>query len=99
RAGALVVATDFSEPFLTLARKRSDGMQIDYRLCDGTDENALLSLGESSFDSAVCSMAMMDMPTIDPLLRAIRRLLKPAGRFVFSLSHPCFNSNRSRMTA
>jgi hypothetical protein len=42
----------------------------------------------------------MDMPTIDPLLRAVRELLTPTtGRFVFSLSHPCFNSNRVRMTA
>jgi ubiquinone/menaquinone biosynthesis C-methylase UbiE len=99
RAGALVTAIDFSEQFLSLARARSEGMSIDYRLCDATDETALLALGAGRFDAAVCSMAMMDMPTIDPLLRAMRTLLKPAGRFVFSLSHPCFNSNRVRMTA
>jgi SAM-dependent methyltransferase len=99
RAGADVVAVDFSEPFVALARRRSEGLSINYRVCDATDEAALLALGTHRFDSAVCSMAMMDMPTIDPLLRAMRTLLKPAGRFVFSLPHPCFNSNRSRLTA
>jgi SAM-dependent methyltransferase len=66
---------------------------------DATDESALLSLGENRFDAAVCSMALMDLPTLSPLLRALRRLLKPGGRFVFSVPHPCFSSAQSRMTA
>jgi SAM-dependent methyltransferase len=99
RAGASVVGVDFSDAFLDRARARSAGLSIAYQTCDATDETALLSLGAARFDSAVCSMAMMDMPTIDPLLRAVRMLLKPDGRFVFSLPHPCFNSNRARMTA
>ena len=73
---------------------------IEYLVLDATDESALLSLGADRFDAAVCSMAMMDLPTIDPLLRALRRLLKPGGRFVFSVPHPCFNSLTSnKMTA
>ena len=36
-------------------------------------------------------MALHDMTTIDPLLAALEFLLKPAGRFVFSVLHPCFN--------
>jgi len=34
----------------------------------------------------------MDMATINPLLDVLRHLLKPGGRFVFSVMHPCFNS-------
>ncbi|MBM3131406.1 MAG: hypothetical protein FJ009_22625 [Chloroflexi bacterium] len=34
----------------------------------------------------------MDIAEIDPLLRALSQLLKPRARFVFSISHPCFNS-------
>jgi SAM-dependent methyltransferase len=65
-----------------------------------TDEPAVRALGDpGGFDAAVCSMAVMDLPTIDPLFRAVRALLAPGGRFVFSVSHPCFNSNRARMTA
>ena len=41
-------------------------------------------------------MALMDMPTIDPLLRSLARLLVPAGRFVFAVPHPAFNGNAVR---
>jgi SAM-dependent methyltransferase len=64
---------------------------------DATDEAQLLGLGEGRFDAAVCNMALMDMTAIDPLLRAIPRLLKPGGRFVFAVPHPCFNNNETRM--
>jgi 2-polyprenyl-3-methyl-5-hydroxy-6-metoxy-1,4-benzoquinol methylase len=91
--GARVVATDFSPAFLALARARSTeyAERIEYALVDATDERELLALGEGGFDSAVANMALMDMATIDPLLRALTRLLKPAGRFVFSMLHPAFN--------
>ena len=92
--GAQVVATDFSARFLELARARTTehGDRIEYRLVDATDEDALLSLGERRFDAAVCNQALMDMPVIDPLLRALTRLLTRAGRFVFAVPHPAFNS-------
>ena len=95
RLGAEVVACDFSPTFLERARARSAdaGDRIDYRLVDATDEAQLLALGERRFDAAVASMALMDMPTIDPLLRALATLLKPGGRFVFAVMHPCFNGS------
>ena len=37
-------------------------------------------------------MALFDMAEIGPLVRALPRLLRPGGRFVFSVLHPCFNS-------
>ncbi len=97
--GANVVATDFSARFLDLARARPTPHvdRIDYRLVDATDEAQLLALGEGRFDAAVCNMALMDMPTIDPLLRALARVLTPAGRFVFTVQHPAFNSNGIRL--
>ncbi|HEX8913508.1 MAG TPA: class I SAM-dependent methyltransferase [Humisphaera sp.] len=102
RAGCRVLAVDASENFLADARRRTTAADGDvaYARCDATDEAALLALGEAgSFDAVVCSMAVMDLPTVAPLFRAARRLLGPAGRFVYSVSHPCFNSNGSRMTA
>ena len=101
RRGARVVACDFAESFLECARKRTtaaDG-QIEYRRIDATSMAELLTLGERRFDSAVCSMAMMDMIVIDPLLDSLAELLKPGGRFVFSLPHPCFNANDMKFTA
>lgn len=92
--GATVVATDFSEKFLNRARARtqSHAERIEYRFLDATDEQQLLALGDSRFDSVVCTMALMDMAEIEPFFGALPRLLKPGGCFVFSVTHPCFNT-------
>ena len=93
--GASVTATDFSERFIALAKKRNADYAhaINYAVVDATNEAQLLSLGAQRFDAAVCNMALMDIATIDPLLSALSKMLKPDGRFVFSLMHPCFNGN------
>lgn len=100
--GASVVATDFSETFIELAQVRTEraGLadRVEYRVVDATDEEEMLALGEGCFDAAVCNMALMDLPVIEPLLGALRRLLKPGkGRFVFTVQHPAFNSNGVRL--
>lgn len=101
--GARVLATDFSQVFVERARERGapGPGSVEYRVVDATSEAELLGLGEGEgrFDAALCNMALMDMAEIAPLFRAVRRLLKPGGRFVFSLQHPCFNSGLFRMTA
>ena len=89
--GADVTAVDFSARMIDLARRR--GGDIDYRVMDATDEDALLALGIGGFDAVTCSMALMDMPVIAPLFRASSRLLRRGGRFVFATMHPAFNSN------
>ncbi|HLG63679.1 MAG TPA: class I SAM-dependent methyltransferase [Ktedonosporobacter sp.] len=91
--GVNVLATDFSSQFLERARARSSehADRIDYRLVDATREEEIVALGAQRFDAAVCNQAIMDMTEIEPLMRAIRQVVKPGGRFVFSLSHPCFN--------
>jgi 2-polyprenyl-3-methyl-5-hydroxy-6-metoxy-1,4-benzoquinol methylase len=91
--GAQVVATDFSAVFLDRARARNTPYRdrIEYLQVDATDETALLALGVGRFDAVVCNMALMDIVQIDPLLRSIPLLLKPEGKFVFTLLHPCFN--------
>lgn len=95
RLGAKVTGVALSARFLDLARARSAerGDRIDHRLVDATDEAQLLALDEGSFDAIVSTMAMMDMPTTDPLLRAGKRLLAAGGRFVFAIQHPAFTSN------
>lgn len=92
--GAYVTATDFSPSFLELAQARTTEYadRIKYILADATDTAQLLALGERRFDAAVCNMAIQDMTIIDPLLYALTRLLKPAGRFVFAIPHPAFNT-------
>ncbi len=92
-AGARVVAADFSSAMIELARRRgSPGEEIEYAVLDATDYDALLALGPRSFDAVICSMALFDMAHVEPLFRATGRLLRPEGRLVCSILHPCFNS-------
>ena len=94
--GARVVAVDHSERFIERSRRRtSPGAGIDYRVVDATDGAALAALGEGRFDKAVSNMALQDMPQIEPLMLALFRLLKPGGRFVFSIIHPAFQATES----
>jgi 2-polyprenyl-3-methyl-5-hydroxy-6-metoxy-1,4-benzoquinol methylase len=99
--GARVVACDSSGDFLECARARGpqSGNPIDYRLIDLTDAGQLDTLGSAQFDAAVCNMAIMDLACITPLLCQTVRLLRPAGRFVFSILHPCFNAFGTRLIA
>ena len=91
--GARVVALDTSSAFIARARERTPpDASIDYRVLDAANVDDMLSLGVGAFDKAVCTMALMDMPEILPLFRALSTLLRAGGTFVFSITHPCFHS-------
>jgi 2-polyprenyl-3-methyl-5-hydroxy-6-metoxy-1,4-benzoquinol methylase len=91
-AKANVTAFDVSPAMIAIAAGHPDKLNIDYRVIDATDREALLGLGKATFDGALCNMALMDMAEIGPLMAALAVLLKPGGRFVFSVLHPCFNN-------
>lgn len=98
QAGATVTAFDGAAVFVEKAAARTPAdLGVTYHVADACDETAVAALGQ--FDAVVCSMALMDLPTIAPLFRVVRGMLTPGGPFVFSVAHPCFNSNHSRMTA
>jgi 2-polyprenyl-3-methyl-5-hydroxy-6-metoxy-1,4-benzoquinol methylase len=92
--GAQVIAIDFSKQMIEHAKKRAiiDPDRLQYTVVDATDYDALMALGENSFDAALCNMALFDMAEIEPLMRALRSLIRPGGRLVFSVIHPCFNN-------
>jgi SAM-dependent methyltransferase len=91
-AKARVTAFDVSPAMIAIAAGHPGRLNIDYRVVDATDRAALLGLGAGAFDGALCNMALMDMADIEPLMTALAVLLKPGGRFVFSVLHPCFNN-------
>jgi 2-polyprenyl-3-methyl-5-hydroxy-6-metoxy-1,4-benzoquinol methylase len=99
--GAIVIAIDHAEKFLNRARERTTENieRIQYLKLDAADPLALMSLGEGCFDAAVCTMALMDMSSITPPISSLPKILKPRGRFVFSISHPVFNSGTARHMA
>jgi FkbM family methyltransferase len=99
--GARVLAFDLSPRMIDIARANAleNQERVEYRVVDATDSSALVALGQRRFDAAVCTMAMMDMASIDPLISSLSSLLKADGRFVFSVLHPCFNSAAVKLVA
>ncbi len=89
--GAQITAIDFAENFIALARAKG-GSNINYQVINAASEIDLQKLSGQTFDSIVCTMALMDMENIEVLIKYCPQILKPGGIFVFSILHPCFNS-------
>lgn len=92
--GAEVTAFDFSANLIALAKghQTAHPSRITYHVADATDESALLQWGESAFDAAFANMVLFDISDIEPLFRALPKLLKPGSVFVYSINHPSFNN-------
>ena len=69
---------------------KQTGITVEFERVDATDFDALVALGEEKFDAINCTMGLMNMASLTPLARALPRLLKPGGRFVFVIAHPAF---------
>jgi len=87
RRGATVTGVDISAAMIGAAKRASAGLAIDFRVAD---ISAMPELADSSFDLAVCSMALMNVADIANAFRELARVLKPGGHLVFSLPHPCY---------
>lgn len=98
RLGTEVLGIDFSPALIDRARARSGGGGENprYQVVDVTDYAALIDLGEEAFDAAVANMALMDISNLRPLATALPGLLRPGAPFVFSVSHPCFQTPDAR---
>jgi ubiquinone/menaquinone biosynthesis C-methylase UbiE len=92
--GGEVVAVDLVPGLLDIARGRSEGLSIDYRVIDCTSEADLAQLESQSFAAIVASMVFHNMSDIRPFTSQVARLLQPSGRFVVAMPHPCFNEDR-----
>jgi SAM-dependent methyltransferase len=51
----------------------------------------LEALADDTFDLVVCNMALMDIENAAGAIQEVARVLRAKGRFIASLSHPCFD--------
>ncbi len=90
RMGAQVTGLDISEALVERSRVREehDHLGIQYYTADAARVDML---ADETFDLVVCQMALMDIPDAAAAIREVARVLRPAGRFVALLLHPCFD--------
>lgn len=92
--GADVTGIDFSEALIELAEGYTPGVDNPrYAVADVTVPEELARWSNGNFDAAVCNMALFDIADIEPLIRALPKMLKPGGMFIFSILHPAFNNS------
>jgi SAM-dependent methyltransferase len=90
RMGATVTAVDISEGIIALNRQREarEPLGITYLAADAAN---LASLPNESFDLAVSQMGLMDIPDAAGAISEMGRTLRPGGRFLALICHPCFD--------
>lgn len=89
RRGARVVGIDLSAALVEVAHREETAhpLGVAYRV---DDAQSLETVSDAAFDGVACGLALMDIPDLDATLRAVWRVLKPGGWFVFLITHPCF---------
>ncbi|HVA92389.1 MAG TPA: class I SAM-dependent methyltransferase [Chloroflexota bacterium] len=90
RQGATVTGVDANLPILERARQREarEPLGITFQAADAAH---LETLADGIFDLVVCNMALMDIEDAGGAIQEVTRVLRPSGRLVASLSHPCFD--------
>lgn len=84
-AGALpdaaITATDLNQPMLDLAAQRLESPRVTWRPANALD----LPFEDGAFDAVVCQFGAMFFPDKPAAFAEARRVLKPGGRFLFSV--------------
>ena len=75
-----VVGSDFSEPMLELARRKSgeEGLPVEFGWADALD----LPYGDASFDAVTIGFGARNLADLEKGLSEMARVLRPGGRMV-----------------
>ncbi|HZT41103.1 MAG TPA: class I SAM-dependent methyltransferase [Chthonomonadaceae bacterium] len=95
--GAVVTGIDLSIRLLEIASRQEQAAPLGISYLQG-DAQTLDNIPDARFDTVVCNLALMDFPDLPATLATVARLLRPQGRFVFTIVHPCFQTPDSRWT-
>lgn len=90
RAGARVRGIDWAERMVAVARRNADraGVTVDLAVDDCA---TLATVPAASVDRITSNYVLMDAPDLDGCARAFARVLRPEGRAVVVITHPCFD--------
>jgi 2-polyprenyl-3-methyl-5-hydroxy-6-metoxy-1,4-benzoquinol methylase len=87
--GASLTGVDLSSRMIELARQAEaqDALGVTYHVADAAHVSFL---PDNSYDVVLAYLSLFDVPDYQSAIREAARVLVPSGRFVFSISHPCF---------
>ena len=85
--GATVTGIDLSPKMIAHAKRLGGG--ATYEVLSASD--LAKRFAPAAFDVATSCMAMQDMPDPAAAFRAVHAVLRPGGRYIFSIDHPCTN--------
>lgn len=95
--GCKLTGVDAAAPLIKSARRRNAGDQlaIEYMLADVTellDESDKLKapLRPAAYDAVTIVLSIQNISPLTPVWRAAHALLKPGGRLIIVMMHPCF---------
>lgn len=92
KRGAHMTAIDIAETFIAHAARHEEEAPLGVRYQQASAVE--LPFADASFDFAMATMSLMDMPEQDRAIAEAFRVLKPGGFLQFSISHPCFATPR-----
>ncbi|MEW6610036.1 MAG: class I SAM-dependent methyltransferase [Patescibacteria group bacterium] len=91
RCGSEIVGVDASPQLIGYARRVSP-KQI--RFIVGDVRKLPREVAEERFDAISCILAIANVDPLKPVFEECKKVLKPSGRMVLVLSHPCFRIPR-----
>jgi SAM-dependent methyltransferase len=89
RRGAAVLGVDLSQRLIESAREAERNRPLGVGYVQG-DVSAGAGIDSAAYDVVVCNFGFSDIDDLDGALATVTRALRPAGRLVFSILHPCF---------
>lgn len=95
--GAQVVGLDLAADLIdrALAIEAADPAGVVYHVGSMTDP---APLPEASADTVVCNHSLNDIEDLDTAIKHLRHTLRPGGRLVALVLHPCFYWQRSGLS-
>jgi SAM-dependent methyltransferase len=86
RSGATVHGFDVVSEMVDLARVRCHGLSAKFQV--GDLAKPFDWMADASVDRVLCSLALDYIEDLWPVFREFRRVTRPGGKLVFSMSHP-----------
>jgi len=91
RAGAKITAVDRSLRMIANAKRHDQENILKIRYVR-SEADRLKGVRGSGFDLVFANMSLMDIKNANGAIGEVSRVLRPGGRFVASMCHPCYDT-------